>query len=416
MHAGERGHAVVPRRAVAPFALFFLHLPAGIATGFVSVALPFALTRAGFPVATTASVVAIGLAANTARFVWGPVVDLVATLRTWFAAGVAACAGGLLLLGWLPLAPRLAPALAGAAFVSLLAATLVSMALSAVVARAFDGERGRAAGWLQAGNVGGFGLGGGAAVWLADRLGFALAATAIAAATFAFVLGVRIVPAIPRALTGSIGRRLADTGRDLLDLLRSRTGLFTTAVFVSPIGVGGASFVWAAVAPGWHASADVVALASGVLSGVLTAAGAIAGGTLADRLGRWPAFFGSGAAVAVVGLLMAAAPRTPAWFVAGVLAYAFAMGVNYAVYLAVLIEVVGRRAASTRCGALGSVGNVPVSYMTAFDGWAHDLLGPGGMLNAEAAVALACVAIGWGVSRRLEAAPRDPAAVPAVEG
>lgn len=415
MHAGERAHAVVPCPVVSPFALFFLQLPAGMATGFVSVALPFALTRAGFPVATTASIVAVGLAANTARFVWGPFVDLVASLRTWFAAGVTGCAGALLLLGWLPLAPRLAPALAAVAFFSLLSCTIVSIALSAIVARAFEGGRGRAAGWLQAGNLGGVGLGGGVSVWLADRVGFALASSVAAAATFAFVVGVRIVPAIPRALTGSVGRRLADTGRDLLELLRSRAGLFTAAVFVSPIGVGGASFVWAAVAPGWHASADVVALASGVLSGVLTAAGAIAGGALADRLGRWPAFFGSGAAVAVVALLLAAAPRTPAWFVAGVLAYAFAMGVNYAVYLAVLIDALGRRAVSMRSGALGSVGNVPVSYMTAFDGWAHDAFGPGGMLNAEAAVTLACVAIGWVVSRRLEAAPHGPAAIPAPE-
>jgi hypothetical protein len=39
------------REATQPFIFFFLVLPYGISSGFVSITLPFVLTRAGFSVA-----------------------------------------------------------------------------------------------------------------------------------------------------------------------------------------------------------------------------------------------------------------------------------------------------------------------------------------------------------------------------
>ena len=59
-----------------------------MSAGFVSVTLPFALTRAGFPVAITASIVALGVSANVWRFLWGPLADLTLTLRRWYVIGV----------------------------------------------------------------------------------------------------------------------------------------------------------------------------------------------------------------------------------------------------------------------------------------------------------------------------------------
>src|SRR5215510_16281612 len=89
----------------SPVAFFFLMLPVGIAAGFVTVTLPFMMTGAGFPVATTASVVALGISANVWNFVWGPVIDLTLSLRRWYAIGLAALAVSLLLLALLPLRP-----------------------------------------------------------------------------------------------------------------------------------------------------------------------------------------------------------------------------------------------------------------------------------------------------------------------
>jgi hypothetical protein len=67
----------MPHRPLsAPFAFFFLTLPYGISQGYVTVTLPFMLTKAGVPVATTAGIVAIGISANLWSFLGGPIVDM----------------------------------------------------------------------------------------------------------------------------------------------------------------------------------------------------------------------------------------------------------------------------------------------------------------------------------------------------
>lgn len=73
---------------IKPIYIFFLMLPSGISSGFVTVVLPFLLTKNDFPVALTAGIVAIGTSANLWRFLWGPVVDISFSLRKWFYIGL----------------------------------------------------------------------------------------------------------------------------------------------------------------------------------------------------------------------------------------------------------------------------------------------------------------------------------------
>src|SRR5437762_11615581 len=75
------------RESTHPFVFFFLVLPYGISSGFVSITLPFILTRVGFSVALAASIVAIDVSANLWRFLWGPVADLTLTARRWYLLG-----------------------------------------------------------------------------------------------------------------------------------------------------------------------------------------------------------------------------------------------------------------------------------------------------------------------------------------
>jgi hypothetical protein len=71
---------------------------------------------------------------------------------------------------------------------------------------------------------------------------------------------------------------------------------------------------------------------------------------------------------------MAAIPRTPLTYSCGVLAYVFFGGVAYAAFSAVVLFAIGRGAASTKYATLSSLGNLPVVYMTAADGWATPLV------------------------------------------
>jgi len=126
---------------------------------------------------------------------------------------------------------------------------------------------------------------------------------------------------------------------------------------------------------------------------LLSAVGCVAGGWIADRLGRWWTYFGSGGAVALVALVMAVLSRTPQTFTFGILSYAFFPGIAYAAFSAVVLFAIGRGAASTKYANLSSLGNIPVVYMTALNGWVHDRYGPTWMLVAEALSGLVCIAL-----------------------
>ena len=375
-----------------PGTFFFLVLPYGISNGFVSITLPFILTRAGFSVATAASVVAIGLSANLWRFLWGPVADLTLSARRWYLLGLITTAATLFLLGVMPFRQSTIGILTITAFISQVAATLVVLPVGGLMAHTVAEEsKGRAAGWYQAGNLGGTGVGGGAGVWLASHFSKEIASTSLSIAILASLAALFFVADVRLVTTETIGQRLRLLGRDLFSMMKTAIPLFTIVLVCSPIGSGAMNNLWSAVAPDWHANADTVALVTGVLNGIVSAVGCVVGGWMADRVGRWWAYFGSGTALALVALIMAATVRTSLVFSSGVLAYAFFGGIAYAAFSAVVLFAIGRGAASTKYASLSSLGNLPVIYMTAFDGWVHDRFGTAWMLQAEALAALFCI-------------------------
>ena len=60
-------------------------------------------------------------------------------------------------------------------------------------------------------------------------------------------------------------------------------------------------------------------------------------------------------------------------------------------------------AASTKYEALSSLGNVPVVYMTALDGWVHDRFGTGWMLQTDALSAILFVVVALFVLHKINA-------------
>src|SRR5258707_3576059 len=177
------------------------------------------------------------------------------------------------------------------------AGTLLCMSVESLMVYTMpDSEKGRASGWLQAGNLGGGGLGGGAGLWMAKHLPGAWMAGAVLGA--ASTLCCFALPFVPERQTASGNRRfigdVPSVLRDLWRVARSRIGFLALLIVFLPIGTGAASNLWAAVADSWRASADTVALVNGALGGIVSAAGCIAGGYLSDRIDRKTAygFFG----------------------------------------------------------------------------------------------------------------------------
>ena len=158
-------------------------------------------------------------------------------------------------------------------------------------------------------------------------------------------------------------------------MLRSPPVLLVLVLACVPVGIGAASRLWSALASDWNATPDTVALVTGVLSALIGAVGSVAGGAIAVRFGRWIAFLGAGGLMALIALVMAASPRAPEVYVAGVLLYALMFGLANAGFGSVVLHAIGRRAASAKIATFWSLGNVPTVYLVAFDGWMYDHFG-----------------------------------------
>ena len=380
------------RESIRPFLFFFLDLPSGISSGFASITLPFVLTQAGFSVAAASAIVALGVSANLWRFLWGPVADLTLTARRWYLIGLITTAATLFLLSVIPLRTSSSGLIYAVVFISQVASTLVMLPLGGMMAHTVAEEaKGRAAGWYQAGNLGGNAIGGGAGVWLAAHYSKEIAGAALAISMLACAVALLFVADVRIVTTETLRQRMLLLWRDLVAIVTAAIPLLVTILVCSPIGAGAMNNVWAAVAPDWHASADMVALVTGVLNGVVAAVGCVVGGWIADRVGFWWTYFTSGIAIAAVAIIMAIAARTPASFSVGVLFYAFTNGVAYAAFSALVLLAIGKGAASTKYAALCSLGNLPVVYMTALDGWVHDRYGTAWMLHFDGLAGVVCI-------------------------
>ncbi len=228
----------------------------------------------------------------------------------------------------------------------------------------------------------------------------------VSAGAIYFASDVRVVA------NETLGERMRILWRDILSMVRATIPLFTIVLVCSPIGASAMNNLWSAVAPDWSATPDQVALVSGVLNGVVSAIGCVIGGWVADRVGRWWSYFGSGILMAMVAIIMAVTARTPNAFSVGVLAYALTCGMAYAAFSAIVLLAIGRGAASTKYATLSSLGNLPVVYMTTSDGWVHDRFGTAWMLHSEALIAIICIVLALAVLRWINPPRRSDLVLP----
>lgn len=371
--------------------------PFGAVTGYVGVALAFELARRGFSTEAIAALTAWCYLPHTWKFLWAPAVDLLATRRTWYLISTAATAAGIVGMSVLAVDSALIGWLTVVAVLTNLTSTFSGMAVESLMAHATpDSHRGRVAGWFQAGNLGGGGVGGGLALWLVQSQGLSMLAAASALALACLLCGLPLLrlrePAAESTAQVDVGpersmvAHLAHLWRDLWSVMRSRAGLLAMAVCFLPIGSGGVTNLWAAVAGDWQASANTVAMVNGALGGLIAATGCVLGGTLSDRMPRRVAYCVFGAVQALLALAMSLAPATETWFIVFSSAYAFALGMTYAAFSGVVLEAIGRGAAATKYNLLASLSNIPTAYVTFIDGWVHTRHGAPAMLQTEAAL------------------------------
>jgi MFS family permease len=382
-----------------PVAYLLLIVPFGLTSGFLTVTLGYQLAQRGVAAADIAGLIALSYLPHTWRFLWAPLVDTTLTRKRWYTFATLACGLGFFGCGVLADRPAVSlPALGAVLVAQGFAATVLSMAVESLMAVTVpDPARGRVAGWFNAGNLGGGGIGGGLALWLVQDAHWTTGAAgaallAVSAGCCAALLRLH-EPFTRDHAHESLVAHARDIFADLWALARSRIGALAVAICFLPIGSGAAQNLWAVIAGDWHAGADTVELVNGVLGGFVAAAGCLAGGWLSDRMDRKTAYCVFGALQLAVAIAMALAPRVPAQFAAWSSIYVFVQGLTYAGFSALVLEAIGQTAAATKYSLFAALGNMPIAYMTLIDGHANDRWGTRGMLLTEAACGAAGILV-----------------------
>jgi MFS family permease len=374
-----------------PSVFMVLIIPFGVMAGYVSVTIAFMFTKAGIPLVQVAPLVAMSLFPNIFKFLWAPLVDTTLTVKTWYIISNIITGLGIFLTGILPIKVESLTLLTIIIGLASFANTFLAMATESLAAYDTpDNLKGRAGGWLQAGNLGGLGLGGGAGLWLAERLPSAWMGGAIIAAACLLCSFGLIYLQEPKSTirVESYLKTIGNLNRDIWVVVKSRMGFMALFLCFLPIGSGAASNLWSAVSKDWSASADTVALIIGVVGGVLSAIGCLIGGFICDRMDRKKGYIVFGMIQALCAVGMAYSPRTQQMFIIWTSLYAVSTGLTYAGFSAFTFEAIGKGAAATKYNVFASLSNAPIYYMIYIDEWAHGKWNAFGMLNAEAIMAL----------------------------
>jgi len=150
-----------PRPPPHPFLYFVLFLPFGATAGYVMVTIGYLASKAHIPDGTVAALVAMNTLPHTWKFLWAPAVDALWTGRRWYVSTNLVSSAAIIALGFIPITSGNVGILEVVIFVNGLATTFIGMCTEWLMAHLTPPEqRGRAAGWSQAGNLGGATVGG----------------------------------------------------------------------------------------------------------------------------------------------------------------------------------------------------------------------------------------------------------------
>jgi len=361
-----------------------LVVPYALATSVTVLLMPYLLRKHGISVDEIAKIVVVANLPLIWSFFWSPLADVGLRRRSWVALSAlgAGLTGGAAILG----IGGSHLLLTGLLFLMNSFGGLLSSACGALLTAMPTALRGRSSGWYQSGNTGGTAIGGGLFIWLADHAPPPAIAGVIVAAMLLPVLGVLLIqepPPVRRAL----GPHAAALIHDLKEIFRARRTWIGLVFLLSPVGSAAISNLISALGPDYQASGTDVLWVTGIGGGLLSALGCFIGGVVADKIGRMFAYALAGGMAALFGVYLAFAPSTPFTFAAGYSGYAICAGIAFAVFTAMVLDIIGHRknAAATGYAVLNSCGNLPIAYMTWLDGLGYRQWGARGLMATDAA-------------------------------
>ena len=389
-------------------ALFgLLVLPFGVAVGYVQVAVPYLLEERHLSMAAIGFVSGLSQLPHGFKFLWAPALDAGWRRRSWYIGSIVATALCIALAALIPPDPgahagplTLLTVFAIVLTVAQAAATTSNSAVNALMATTIPRDKkGAVAGWSMAGNLGGTGIGGALALFLAKHVSgittaVSLAAICVACAIPAFFLHE------DRPEKHPLGSLFGVLLRDIWATVKSRDGWTGLVICLSPVGTGAATQLFSALSKDYLFAPDeahvgstqtfaasalacfgagaadrelCVELVNGMLGGVVGALGCLVGGYLADRMNRRLCYVLAGASTALCAIAMGAMSPAPSSFTWGTLAYQFTNGIAFAAFAAFVLEIVGQSAGvTTKYALFVGVSNQAISYVTWLDGVGSD--------------------------------------------
>jgi len=381
-----------------PVVWLILYIPFGALGGFVTVALTFLATQHGLSISEGALLNGAQMLTQWLKWIWAPIVDITLTPKRWYVISTSTSALGVLAMSAVPLSPSGLPLLLGIIAVASLINSMVGMSVEAIIARSTPPEEaGRVGGWFQAGNLGGNGLGGGLGLLLIQKLPAPWMSGAIMGTIFlACCYALRFTPDLDaHQADGGMTAAVKEVFRDLLAMLKTKGGLASAVLCVMPVGTGAAQAVLtqAKVAAFWGATDTHVELIQGLLAGLVTAAGCFAGGYICQRFHPRVAYAAIGLGLAAIAVGMAVSPATVTTYVVWNMTYAFAVGLAYAAFTAVVLSSMGHGSGATKYNVFASLSNFPIWWLGLTLGYVADWKGPRAMLVTEALLGVLGVAI-----------------------
>jgi MFS family permease len=343
------------------------------------------------PIDAVAALIAASLLPQVFKFLWAPLVDTTLSLKKWYVLSTVITSLSILATGILPFRASSLPLMTTIVIVGNVASSFLGIAANGLAAHETPDEmKGRVGGYLQAGNLGGSGLGGGAGLWLAQHMSNVWMPAAVLAFACLLCCGALFfVHEHPSSVKAEkITITLSNLFKDIWSTLKAKMGVLALVLCFLPLGTAAASNLWAAVAGDWHAGADTVAFVTGVMGGLITAVGCLIGGWICDRMDRKNAYIIFGLIQAICAVAMAYSPHTELMYIVWTSIYAVSNGLSYAAFSAFVLEAIGKGAAATKYTVYASLSNAPIYYMTIIDGWGYAKYGPKGMLDVEAIFAI----------------------------
>ncbi len=366
----------------------------GLTSGIAFFVVPQLLAAQHVSEATIAGITAAAMSSNFWPFIFGPMLDVRFSRRTY--ATIFAALASLLIILAITNLHRL-PVLEAALVLAVAAAMLYTTALGGWLSTVCPPEdKNKLSAWINIAVIAGTGVTSGLGGELIRNLTQSTAACALGFIVFIPTTLFLFIPS-----TGPDGRLASESftqfARELLQLLRRREVVLSLLLLLSPCSSFALTNLLGAMGEDFHASAREVSLAGGLGAVVSGIAGCLLFPIIAKGRSLLFLYLADGVLGSLFTLTLILLPHTAPIFLLALLGEYLFQAFAFSIQVGIMFETIGQSNpfAATTFTVLSASTYVPITYMMVLDGkgYSHGVIA--GTFATDAAISIAsCLLIG----------------------